>query len=128
MAYKDFTWEKIEEELNYLNKSCIVFEKKKIKSIQPSKFLLHNLEIAKGLRVRSEKGKSEAIVFPILAEIWAGNKTKYKIVSGENLLADKAKGLNGECDFIFSKEPEKLHLTAPIFTLVEAKKDKIAEG
>ena len=48
-----------------------------------------------------------------------------KLFSGENLLGDKSKGLNGECDFILSKSPKTLDLGAPIINITEAKQGDI---
>ncbi|WP_333221010.1 MULTISPECIES: hypothetical protein [unclassified Microcoleus] len=41
---------------------------------------------------------------------------------------DASKGLNGSCDFIISQSPELLFVTAPVITVVEAKKENILAG
>lgn len=48
--------------------------------------------------------------------------------SGNQLNADKTKGLNGECDFIFSWSKLSDYVTAPIFCLAEAEKNDIDKG
>jgi hypothetical protein len=53
---------------------------------------------------------------------------KFYIYSGQSLEADAARGLTGECDFILSHSKPTPLLTAPIMTLVEAKKNDIELG
>ena len=51
-----------------------------------------------------------------------------KIFSGINFTVDPAQGLNGNCDFLISYSEELLLVTAPIITLVEAKKEDLNGG
>ena len=56
------------------------------------------------------------------------NHDRFTIFSGKSFDVDRSKGLNGECDFILSKgQPTRL-IQAPIFALVEAKKQDIDIG
>ena len=65
---------------------------------------------------------------PILLEIERRNQEQFTVFSGKNFEVDRLKGLNGECDFILSKgQPTRL-IKAPVFTLVEAKKQGIDVG
>jgi hypothetical protein len=41
---------------------------------------------------------------------------------------DKSKGLSGFCDYVLSAVPQKMDITAPIFCLVEAKRDDVDNG
>ena len=45
-----------------------------------------------------------------------------------SLNVDEDKGLKGECDFILSKGPISSTIQAPVFSLVEAKRNDIKEG
>ena len=76
----------------------------------------------------SEKARSEFIVAPIMLELEKKNKDQFAIFSGERLDVDEDRGLKGECDFILSKGPVSSIIQAPIFSLVEAKKNDIKEG
>ena len=48
--------------------------------------------------------------------------------SGINFTVDPAQGLNGNCDFLITYSEELLLVTAPIITLVEAKKEDLNGG
>ena len=49
--------------------------------------------------------------------------------SGKSALnVDEAAGLRGRCDYILSRSPEQLALTAPVCVLVEAKNENIVAG
>lgn len=92
------------------------------------KLLLATLQSAEGEPLQSEKAKSEYIIAPILQELRRNNPNKFSTFSGYELSVDKALGLTGFCDFILSAVPRKAAITAPIFCLVEAKRDDIEQG
>ena len=53
---------------------------------------------------------------------------KISLFSGINFSVEPELGLNGNCDFIISLSEEILFLTAPVITLVEAKKEDLNAG
>ena len=126
MSYKKFTLEKLKNQFKINIQKQPLFTD--IKSIEQSPWLIETLNIAKLIPLNSEKAKSELIIMPILAEILKKNQHKISLYSGILLNADNQQGLNGECDFIFSNEPQSYFLESPIFALVEAKNDNIDHG
>jgi hypothetical protein len=96
--------------------------------IPPSDWLLTALHIGGQLPTVSEKSRSEWIVAPILMELKRNNIDKLSILSGENLDIDKDLSLTGECDFIFSRNPNALIIESPIFCMIEAEKHDILGG
>jgi hypothetical protein len=50
------------------------------------------------------------------------------LFSGIEFTVDEAAGLKGRCDYILSRGPEQLALTAPVCVLVEAKNENIVGG
>lgn len=78
--------------------------------------------------VKSEKAKSETIVFPILVELRNPNNKFFTIHSGDTLNADENQGLEGECDFILAKDSGTFNINLPIFQLLEAKKNDTEIG
>jgi hypothetical protein len=127
MAYSNYTLSDLREKFGIDNKQEeSLFHN--IKPIEPSAWLKDTLKKAKHLPVRSEKARSEAIVFPMLTELTEYNQHRIIFYSGENLDADKKNKLNGECDFIVSKNIGSYTLNIPIFALVEAKKNDFDEG
>jgi len=88
--------------------------------------LNYNLPIALGSN--SEKARSELIIAPILVDLRRQLQEQISLFSGVDFTVDDTKGLNGTCDFIITKSPEILIVTAPVITIVEAKKENITAG
>ena len=126
MAYRDFSLSKIREQFGVNNQVVPLF--KEFEPLLPSHDLSTSLKEAEGLRLRSEKSKSEFIVVPILRELWKKNDKFFTIHSGEVLNADAKSGLKGECDFILSRDIGSFDIDLPIFQIVEAKKNDLELG
>jgi hypothetical protein len=126
MAYGDFTLEVLEEKFGLKNKVVKFFPV--LPNIKPSVKLQEDLAEAEGLPTRTEKYKSEAIVFPLLKELRRTNSFFFTIYSGENLNVDVKRGLKGECDFILSKDIGTYTISYPIMQILEAKKGDIDLG
>jgi hypothetical protein len=126
MAYGDFTLREIQNKFGITNHVEILFEK--LSPIKPSNWLETTLKKAESLPIRTEKAKSETIVFPILLEIRDRNNNFITIYSGDNLNVDEEKGLKGECDFIITKDTGTFDINYPILQVVEAKKNDIDLG
>ena len=126
MAFSDFSLEDLELKFGIKNYTAKLFDN--IESLEPSQNLKENLQLAAELPVRSEKAKSEAIVFPILVEVRNRNDKFFTIYSGDILNADESRGLKGECDFILAKDVHSFSINYPIIQIVEAKKNDIDLG
>ncbi len=128
MAYSDFSIQEIKKIFGLTETPISLFSKSE--QIQPSSWLKEALETGLKLALlsSSEKARSEFIVAPILMELEKRNKDEFSIFSGERLDVDEEKGLKGECDFILSKGRAVSTIIAPIFMLVEAKKNDIKAG
>ncbi len=126
MAYSHFTYEKIKNDLGIILHNTHLFPQ--LLPIIPSKSLLETLESMEELAFFSEKSRSEAIIFPILVEVWKKNNKNFGIYSGSDLTADNEKGLSGECDFIFGKGEQGLALDSPLFCMIEAKDQDIKKA
>ncbi len=128
MAYKNFTLEKLRDEFDIHTRKEALPEFANVATVEPSEWLLETLKNYQMLPNRSEKAKSEAFISPILLEVKRRNIDFITIYSGEMLIADSSKGLNGECDFIIAKETHSLTIDAPLFCVVEAKKGDLDLG
>ncbi|MEM9163605.1 MAG: hypothetical protein AAGC54_11130 [Cyanobacteria bacterium P01_F01_bin.4] len=80
------------------------------------------------LSINTEKSRSEWIIAPILAELRRDFKEQISLFSGISWGVEPAQGLDGFCDFIISREPEQLYLSAPVMIITEAKKEDIIGG
>ena len=126
MLYKDFSLKLLKDQFGVQNQIGKLFGN--LEPIEPSEYLRYALKIAQELPVRTEKAKSEYIAVPILNELRMRNDKFFTIYSGENLLADAEKGLNGECDFILAKDVRSFDLNYPIISIVEAKRHDLELG
>jgi hypothetical protein len=126
MAYTNFTLDDLESKFGVKNQVVHLFSS--FEFVVPSQKLNEELEESAELPVRSEKAKSELIVFPILKEIRRQNDKFFTIYSGEFLNVDESIGLNGECDFILTKDTKTFNLNYPIIQVVEAKRNDIDLG
>ncbi len=126
MAYRDFSLEKLEHKFGVRNQERRLFGE--VQPVHPSPDLVKALRKAEELPIRSEKAKSEAIVFPLLLELRDLTQKFFTFYSGDILNADAAKGLYGECDFLLCVDIGSFSLSYPIVVIVEAKKNDIELG
>jgi hypothetical protein len=126
MAYSDFTFEQLKKQFGIPNQVEPLFDP--LPSLRPGAYLANALETAQELSVRSEKARSELLVMPILLDAREKSAKFFTIYSGEFLNADNSRGLNGECDFILTKDTRSYTINSPIVQVVEAKKNDLEEG
>ena len=129
MAYSDFTLSSVKKkfQLNLVEQSNLFQDSPEL---QPSpllqEILQDNLPLA--LASNTEKSRSEMIIAPILIDLRKYFNKHIAVFSGINFTVDSDQGLNGMCDFLISYSDELLLVTAPIITLVEAKKEDLNVG
>lgn len=129
MPYSEFSLAKAKQEFG-----LTTLEKRDIFAAVPElasssllvEILNYNLPIA--LASNSEKARSELVISPILVDLRRQLQEQISLFSGIDFTVDDTKGLNGTCDFIITKSPEILIFTAPVVTVVEAKKENINAG
>ncbi|NEP46711.1 MAG: hypothetical protein F6K35_48980 [Okeania sp. SIO2H7] len=129
MSYSDFTIEELETQFNLnIEEDIELFTN--IEPVTPSEILravlAENLPLA--LDIDTEKARSELIIAPILVEIRKYFNREIGLFSGTEFNVDRSKGLNGRCDFILSRSPRQLAVTAPVITMVKARDDNLKSG
>lgn len=129
MAFSDYTLASAKRELGLR----LVEDQRLFSVIEPvkiSEFLRTALQkfVPLALAINSEKARSEWIIAPILAEVREQLGHQISLFSGIKLSVEPERGLEGYCDYLLSNSPEQYYLTAPIVTIVEAKKENINEG
>jgi len=80
------------------------------------------------LAMNTEKARSEMIIAPILMEAVRLLGDRANLFSGVAFDVDKDRGLNGTCDFLLSRSPERYFVSHPVLAVVEAKKENIVGG
>ncbi len=126
MTYKDFTLESIRTDLGLKVRHERLFAQ--VEPVEAPQSLRDALNDGMPIGLTSEKARSEFIVAPVLLAARTVTGKKFYIYSGQTLDSDAARGLTGECDFILTHSESTPLLTAPIMTLVEAKKNDIELG
>lgn len=129
MSYSDFT-------LNRVTKAFDLTLSDKVElfadapEVDCSNILTETLRenVPLALASNTEKSRSEMIIAPILIELRKQLQYQISLFSGIDFTVDAAQGLNGSCDFIISRSPELLIVSAPVITIVEAKKENINAG
>lgn len=129
MPYSDFTLESIKKKLRLqIHEQADLFAN--APELQPgtllSDTLTYNLPLA--LAINTEKSRSELIIAPILVELRRQFESQISLFSGIEFNIDPTLGLTGICDFILSRSSEQLMVSAPVITIVEAKKENLNAG
>ncbi|EDN69330.1 conserved hypothetical protein [Beggiatoa sp. PS] len=129
MAYSKFSLKDVKSKLNIQ----VIEDKHLFTNIEPfaiSDYLQTTLkEFAPlALSINTEKSRSEWIIAPIMAELRKILDNKISLFSGSTFTVDVDAELDGQCDYIISLNSEQFYITAPIVTIVEAKKENIIQG
>ena len=129
MVYSNFSLSDVLErfELNLIDATPLFTD---VQPRVPSELLRHWLaeSVPLALDLSTEKARSEGIIAPILLEVRKLLEHRVSLFSGIDFTVDASVGLNGECDFLFSRSPEQLLLRAPVVTVVEAKNENFKNG
>ena len=129
MAYSDFKLRELIKQFGLtINENQDLFAD--VAEVEYSEILKVSLQENSSLAVdiNTEKARSELIIAPILLEVRRQLNYQIGLFSGSEFNVAPEKGLNGTCDFLMSLSPERLFISAPVITLVEAKKEDIKAG
>jgi hypothetical protein len=129
MAYSDFKLKEIVKQFDLtLRENIDLFAA--ISEVESSEILKIMLKenAALAVDINTEKARSEMIIAPILLEVRRQLNYQIGLFSGSEFNVAPERGLNGVCDFLISLSPERLFISAPVITLVEAKKEDIKAG
>lgn len=126
MAYTDFTLADLNRQFGVTNRIESLFDR--MEPVSPSTFLRESLKRGQRLRLRNEKIKSEAVVYPVLLDVLERYGGYFTLFSGENLPAWRERGLTGECDFLITKDTRSFEPDMPIVSVVEAKRNDFESG
>ncbi len=128
MAYNNFTLESVKDRFDLQlmnNRFCELFP---VSEPQSEFLTVFDESFSLAEVAKSEKAKSELLVSPILVQARRLVDRQVQLFSGEEFNVDQEKGLNGFCDFLFSKSENQFTIDAPVLMLVEAKRGEIESG
>ena len=97
---------------------------------EPGEWLQQTLDrwAPAALAMNTEKARSEMIIAPILMEVVQQSGRTLNLFSGIAFDVDRDRGLNGACDFLLTRSPERFYLRQPVIAVVEAKREDIVAG
>ncbi len=75
------------------------------------------------LGICTEKARSEFLIAPVLVELRRAMGRRFSMFSGMELNVNKGRGLNGACDYVFTKGDNQHLREAPIIGILEAKNE-----
>lgn len=128
MAFRDFSFADVRQALG-LSIRDADFTSKVVPAKPREEFAAQVQEgVELAIRVNTEKARSEFIIALVLMELRRSLDGSFGLFSGIELNVDAARGLNGVCDFILTKSPTQIILTAPLVSIVEAKNDNVHYG
>ena len=129
MAYSDFTLAGVVQQFSLtLDSNSSLYDNVPEAVLDPV-FLKRLEEDSKlALNVSTEKARSEFLIAPILAEVRRMTAFRIGIFSGVEFSVEPNQGLTGICDYIITRSPEQLLLSAPVVMLVEAKNEDMRRG
>ncbi len=98
--------------------------------VAPSDWLRQTLDewAPAALAMNTEKARSEMIIAPILMEVVGRASRRASLFSGPTIDVDRARGLNGACDYLITRSPERFFVSRPVVAVVEAKREDITAG
>lgn len=129
MSFRDFTLQKVQQDFALtIDATQPLFAQ--VAPIALSETMRRYLDDFQtlGMSIPTEKGRSELLIAPLLAEVWHRSNRRISLYSGVELNVDEATGLNGVCDFLLGLSPQLYYVEAPVVAVVEAEKDSIPEG
>ena len=129
MAYKNFNLDRVSRTFSLmLNEQEDLFGSVPEVSVSASLRSLLDENVPLAIDIHTEKARSELIIAPVLLEVRRLTGRRIGFFSGIEFNVAAEEGLNGFCDFILSRSPLQLVLTAPVMTIVEAKNEDMKLG
>ncbi len=128
MAFRDFTFPEVQQLLGVSVTEAELFADTPAATLREGFAVMIRDGADLALAVNTDKARSEFIIAPVLLELRRTLTGSFGLFSGIEFNVDVARGLNGFCDFILTKLPRQIILTAPLVTIVEAKNDNLRSG
>ncbi len=129
MAYSDFDLRTARERFGLtLVEDLDLFAD--VAEVEPGEWLRQMLDewAPAALAMNTEKARSEMIIAPILMEAVRRSGGRLSLFSGIAFDVDRDRGLNGTCDYLLARSPERYFLDHPVVAVVEAKREDITAG
>lgn len=128
MAYSDFSLDRVSQELGVrLARGVDLFGA--VPPVEPDETLTRALaELGEmAVAVGTEAARREMLVAPVLYAV-RRRLGDLVLFPGLALDVDRARGLNGFCDYVLARSDVGFVLTSPLLVVMEAKRDDVTAG
>lgn len=128
MAYRDFRFPQVADDLDLTLGNERLFPD--VPAVPIDAGFADRLGDGRLLAIGSgtEKARSESLIAPVLQEARRLLGRRHAVFSGLAFDVDPARGLNGFCDFLVSRDPNQFVPTAPLVAVAEGKNGEVREG
>ena len=128
MAYREFTYPSVQDELKLEPSQAQLYGDVAPVALEPhfARTIAEGAELAQ--QIDTEKARSEFMIAPILLELKRIVSKPFSVFSGVEFNVSPERKLVGYCDFLLSKSPIQMYVTAPVIALAEAKMDNPRSG
>ena len=128
MPYSEFTYPEVLDRLGLTQHAGDLYGA--VAPLAPSDEFARRIRLGATLAVTigTEKARSEFIIAPILQELLGVVGGSFGLYSGVSFNVDKARSLDGVCDFLLTRVPLQLVVTRPVVAIAEAKNDSLRSG
>ena len=128
MAFRDFSFPEVQVTLGLTLREAALFAG--VPPLDLSESFRERMEgdVPLALAINTEKARSEFIIAPVLSELRRHLRGRFALFSGVEFNVDPGRGLNGFCDFLFTRSPLQPVVTAPVIAVAEAKNDNLRSG
>ena len=128
MAFPDFTFPEVCDTFGLTLRQAMLYPR--VPPLDRGQDFLDRMagDATLAIAISTEKARSEFIVAPVLSEVRRHLKARFALFSGVEFSVDPARGLNGFCDFLFTRSPLQLRITSPVIAIAEAKNDYLRSG
>ena len=129
MAYNEFDLERVRRDFSVtMDDRADLFGGVPPMTVSPTTQSYFDESVPLAIEINTEKARSELIIAPILFEVRRLMGRRIGFFSGIAFDVKRESGLTGYCDFILSRSPFQLILTAPVMMIVEAKNEDMIGG
>lgn len=80
------------------------------------------------LGIGTEAARSQFLILPIFAEARRLSGGAFSVLPGVTFDVDRARGLTGVCDYLFSQSRELYFVESPVVAVAEAKREDMVAG
>jgi hypothetical protein len=129
MAYREFDIDSAAERFDLtIDETATLFAAVPPLAVPPLLRMVLDEWTTDALADNTEKARSEGIIAPILRAAARLAPPPAHLFSGKSLDVDRDRGLNGVCDYVFTRSVRRYTIRSPVIAVAEAKNEDVIAG